>query len=49
MVLNNTVSFSTKKQTQCLLMPLCVELCLMHLCGGDENVNVSGSKLLEEV
>lgn len=49
MVLNNTVSFSTKKQTQCLLMPLCVSLCLVHLCGGDWNVNVSGSKQLEEL
>lgn len=49
MVLNNTVSFSTEKQTQCLLMLLCVRLCLVPLCGGDWNVNVSGSKQLEEV
>lgn len=48
-MLNNTVSFCTEKQTQCLLMPLCVALCFMHLCGSDWNVNVSGSKQLGEV
>lgn len=42
MAVNSSVSFSTKSQTECLLMPLCAGLYLLHLCGSDQNVNVSG-------
>jgi len=49
MVVNSTVPFSTTRQTECLLMPLCAGLYLLHLCGSDQNVNVSGFKRLEEI
>lgn len=41
MVVNSSVSFSTKRETERLLMPLCGGLYLMHLGGSDQNVNVS--------
>lgn len=42
MAVNITVSFSTKRQTECLLMPLCAGLYSVHHCGNDQNANVNG-------